>query len=157
MTKLLKYGNVTIEYILTYKNVKNINLRIKPDGTVNVSANRVVPQRIIDEFILSKADFIIKALKKYKTNSHKLTLQYFSEDEIKSVILNFCRKAYPYFEKQGVKYPQIKFRAMCSRWGSCNPAKGILSFNTNLMYAPGVCRVCCAPRVYTLSASESLE
>ena len=33
---IVKVGD--IEYELTYKNVKNINLRIRPDGTVSVSA-----------------------------------------------------------------------------------------------------------------------
>ena len=28
---------------------------------------------------------------------------------------------------------------MVSRWGSCNPTKGILTFNINLMYAPFEC------------------
>ena len=28
---------------------------------------------------------------------------------------------------------------MKSRWGSCNPGKGILTFNTQLMYAPPEC------------------
>ena len=50
-----------------------------------------------------------------------------------------CREVYPYYEKKGVKYPQIKFRKMKSRWGSCHPTKGILTFNTNLIYAPIEC------------------
>ena len=38
-----------------------------------------------------------------------------------------------------IKYPEIKFRKMVSRWGSCNPQKGILTFSTYLMYAPSDC------------------
>ncbi len=139
MIRLLKYGNMEIEYNLSYKNVKNINLRIKPDGSVNVSANRLIPQRVIDEFVLSKAEFIFKAIKKFELKTIETAHQYYDETQIKSVILSLCKKLYTYFEKLGVEYPQIKFRTMRSRWGSCNPSKRIVTFNINLIYAPPDC------------------
>lgn len=139
MIRLLKYGNMEIKYNLSYKNVKNINLRIKPDGSVNVSANRFIPQKIIDEFLLSKAEFIFKTIKKFELKVAKPTRQYYDEAEIKSVIISLCQKLYPYFEKLGIAYPQIKFRTMRSRWGSCNPTKRIVTFSTALMYAPSEC------------------
>ena len=40
-----------IPYLLTRKPVKNINLRIKPDGQILVSANNTVPIEFIDSFI----------------------------------------------------------------------------------------------------------
>lgn len=45
---------IKIRYDLQYKNVKNINLRIKSDGGIYVSANRRVPQSVIDDFVASK-------------------------------------------------------------------------------------------------------
>ena len=119
------------------KKVKNVNMRIKPDGTVSVSANSRVPQKLIDDFVLSKADFIFGALEKYNANYEPK--QYFTELQLKDFILQFCKIVYPYYEKYGVKYPVIKFRKMTSRWGSCNSTKGILTFNTQLMYAPPKC------------------
>ncbi len=65
--------------------------------------------------------------------------QYVTEEVICDVISEICKKVYPYFQKRGVAYPEIKFRSMVSRWGSCHPTKGILTFNTNLMYAPPAC------------------
>ena len=132
-------NNTIIKYKLTYKNVKNINLRIKADGTVNVSASKRVPQDIIDEFVKSKSEFIFKALERFKNASTSPNKQYFTEDEVKLVILNLCDKAYPYFQGRGVNKPQIKFRKMVSCWGSCNSSKGIITFNTNLNYAPIEC------------------
>ena len=132
-------NNKILYYNLQYKKVKNINLRIKPDGTIHVSANKRVSQNVIDDFIISKADFILKTLEKYDNASQKPQKQYFTEKEIQDVILKLCKKTYPYFEKEGINYPQIKFRKMVSRWGSCHSVKGILTFNTNLMYAPIEC------------------
>ena len=48
-------GGRRIAYDLQIKKVKNVNMRIKPDGTVNVSANQRVPKKLIDDFVLSKA------------------------------------------------------------------------------------------------------
>lgn len=56
----------TLEYLLTRKQVKNINLRVKPEGKVNVSANQNVPAEYIDDFVKSKQSYIIKALDKYE-------------------------------------------------------------------------------------------
>lgn len=58
-----------IEYIFTRKRVKNINLRIHTDGTVSVSAPNGVPLRAVDEFVLSKSDFIDKAKQKLSENA----------------------------------------------------------------------------------------
>ena len=132
-------GDRMIKYDLQYKKVKNINLRIKPDGSIKVSANKRVPQKIIDDFIISKADFIGRALEKYKNIPATVQKQYFTEDEVKEQIHDLCNKAFPYHEKRGIKYPEIKFRKMVSRWGSCHTKKGILTFSTNLMYAPAEC------------------
>lgn len=139
MLNKITLNNITLHYDLQYKKVKNINLRIKSDRTIHVSANRYVSQKSIDAFLISKADFIIKALENYKIKADKPQHQYFSEDEICDVITNLCKKAYPYFEKRGIKYPQIKFRKMVSLWGSCHAQKNILTFNTALMYAPLPC------------------
>ena len=61
-----------IEYQLAVKNVKNINVRIKSDGVVYVSANKYVTIKKIEDFITEKADFIIRASQKYKTQKISL-------------------------------------------------------------------------------------
>ncbi|WP_409968976.1 SprT family zinc-dependent metalloprotease [Bengtsoniella intestinalis] len=50
-----------IAYTLERKRVKNINLRVRMDGSVVVSASPRVSQERVDEFVQSKADFIRKA------------------------------------------------------------------------------------------------
>ncbi len=63
MIKIIKIKDTTIQYDLQYKKVKNINLRIKPNGSINVSANKRVPQKVIDDFIISKE--VIQLFRKY--------------------------------------------------------------------------------------------
>jgi len=129
-----------IKYILHIKNVKNINLRIKPDGTVHVSANRFVKRSVIDEFVKSREEFILKALKEYEARRDEPCVKYYSDVELKALILSLCEKVYPYFEARGVKkFPEIEFKRLKTRWGSCHPSKGILTFNLHLANAPYEC------------------
>ena len=65
MIKRIKLLDREIEYDLQRKRVKNINLRIKPDKSITVSANPRVPESRIERFILEKQDFILSALEKY--------------------------------------------------------------------------------------------
>lgn len=139
MTKSVLYNGVSITYHLQYKKVKNINIRIKPDGQVYVSANSLVSQKRIDDFILSKGEFILKAIEKFKSKKSIPPTPFYDETEIKKVILNICDNIYPYFKKCGVPFPKIKFRKMKSQWGNCHTKKKILTFNLNLMYAPSEC------------------
>lgn len=66
MIKEIVLESKRIKYDLQRKDVKNINLRIKADRTIFLSANPFVPQEAIDEFIISKSDYILKALDHYE-------------------------------------------------------------------------------------------
>ena len=56
------FEGIEIEYELTRKNVKYINLRVNKYGKVIVSAGKHVPFEAIDEFVSSKAFWIITHL-----------------------------------------------------------------------------------------------
>lgn len=58
--------NREICYHLERKNVKNLNLRVRKDGSVFVSANEMVPFEEIDKFIHSKASYILKAIDHFR-------------------------------------------------------------------------------------------
>lgn len=58
--------NQLVKYDLQRKNVKNINIRIKRDLTVNVSASTRVPIKEIEKILCEKSDFILSALQKYE-------------------------------------------------------------------------------------------
>lgn len=50
----------TIRFELQRKKVRNINLNLKPDMTIMVSANERVPLEVVLDFMKSKASWIIK-------------------------------------------------------------------------------------------------
>lgn len=63
--KIIIDGEV-LEYELERKRVKNVNLRVRTDGSVYVSANRYVSVVQIENFITSNYDFIQNARAKYE-------------------------------------------------------------------------------------------
>lgn len=185
----VKLSDRVIPYDLERKKVKNINLRIKPNGNIYVSANNAVSISAVNDFILSKEKFVLSALKKcedakryapkpkeyvdgetfiifghdirlkvfedkrnyvksdeayiylYVKNKNDLDLKRKTMDKwlmqkCKETILMICESVYPKFQKYGIDFPQIKFRNMTSRWGSCQPKKNVLTFNYKLISAP---------------------
>lgn len=55
-----------ITYVLERKEVKNLNLRIRKNGNVFVSANAKVPADEIDEFVCRKASYIFGEIKRFE-------------------------------------------------------------------------------------------
>lgn len=192
MRREIVLGDRRVVYDLQRKNVKNINLRIRRDGSVTVSAGRNVPVGAIEHFIVSNSDFIRKALSRCAEEAGNVPKpkQYtdgelhtvFGRDRILKVlqgkqncieyndafitltvtdpsdaalkrkcmeqwmdslcretILSLCRAVYPKFQPCGIAFPQIRFRKMVSRWGSCQTVKRILTFNTALIFVPVSC------------------
>lgn len=60
------YNGGEIVYLLERKQVKNLNLRIRRDGSIFVSANPTVTLDTIDQFILRKGEYILSAIQHFK-------------------------------------------------------------------------------------------
>ena len=60
-----------ITYNLIRKKVKNINMRIKPDLSINVSAPTWVTNSEVDNFVLSNKEFIHRSYKKFQSRAAK--------------------------------------------------------------------------------------
>ena len=192
MIKEIVLNGKTVNYELKRKTVKNINLRIKSDCSIFVSANLSVSEKTIEEFILEKADFILKAIAHYEENARyslkprqyvdgeafrifghdrrlivvegkrntvesdesyitltvkdssnfalkKKTMDKWLKFICQETIKSLCDSIYPKFQKYGVEYPTIRYRSMVSRWGSCQPKRGIVTFNYALVGVPIAC------------------
>ena len=66
MIRTLQLDKQWVQYDLTYKNIKNINLRIKSDGSIMVSAPEHISCDKIDQFMTAKSNYIINSLNKFK-------------------------------------------------------------------------------------------
>ena len=62
----IEYASKVIEFVVKRKNVKNVNLNVKPDMTIEISANEKVPINFIYDFVKSKGSWIIKNVGYFK-------------------------------------------------------------------------------------------
>ncbi|PIE97419.1 MAG: hypothetical protein CR988_07965 [Treponema sp.] len=70
------------------------------------------------------------------TEKRKKVIERFYKRELKSFIYEIL----PHWEKTVKEKPkQIKFRSMRSKWGSCNPVKGVVTLNVKLAAVPEDC------------------
>ena len=192
MLRTVEADGNAISYTLERKPVKNINLRIRPDNCVYVSAPKDVVAKMVDAFVVEKSAYILRALKKFKDRNRESTLkknfvngetvkflgrnlrlkvknasrskvesdesyvtlyvkdvqdadlkkrvlETWLRKKCKDEITAICKKVYPQVKKYGVAFPEIQLREMVSRWGSCSPKKGFVTFNTALIAMPVSC------------------
>lgn len=67
MIETIRAGEKTLTYELIRKKVKNINLHVKADGRIIVTANNRVSKKYIEDFLIRKADWIENSLKKFES------------------------------------------------------------------------------------------
>ena len=192
MLRTVEADGNAISYTLERKPVKNINLRIRADQCVYVSAPKDVAAKMVDAFVVEKSAYILRALKKFKDKNRetvsenkfvngetvkflgrnlrlkiknasrskvesdesyvtlyvkdaqdadlkKRVLETWLRKKCKDEITAICKKVYPQVKKYGIAFPEILLREMVSRWGSCSPKKGFVTFNTALIAMPVSC------------------
>ncbi len=69
--RTLDLGTRVISYEHVHKNIKNLNLRIRADGTITVSAPHHVPLWQIEDFLFEKKKFILKTLGEFEKDPHE--------------------------------------------------------------------------------------
>lgn len=83
------HGEGDFSYTLIRKNVKNINLSVKSDGSIVISANPRVPEDYIDDFVCSKIPFIQKAREKLRQGREQILPCQFMSGERLPYLGNF--------------------------------------------------------------------
>lgn len=102
----INYGGKIIEFEIQRKNVKNINLNVKPDMSVVISASEKVPLDYILGFVKSKASWIIKNVGYFKDvqPEHTTDKVYLSGETFKYLGKQYRLKVEETDNAEGVKY-----------------------------------------------------
>lgn len=134
--RLLQTPGGAVDYTLTRKRVRNLNLRVRRDGSVAVSAPTRMPVMEIERFLATKADWVV---------AHRETLLNRKPEASCTVDRQTCEalfrgisdEIFPLFSEvlEGQK-PTLRLREMKSRWGSCNPCTRTITLNTHLAEKP---------------------
>ena len=126
MNHIYIFNDNKIEYELTYKRVKNVNIRVKQDGKVYVSAPKGTTKIFIEKVIKKNVDKLLKLQQKLTTNTGVFYLygkQYFKSD----FSFNTDKELKDYLNKEAKKtLPQI-FDSVFERFSSYNLKKPKLS------------------------------
>lgn len=112
-------------YFLTYKRVKNINLRIGADGEAHASAPCGVPPARVDAFVLSKAAWLEKAkAQAARRRAEEAAPCAVTPAQALALFEAVSGRVFPLFSGVlgGVR-PTLKVRRMKTRWGVCMPGQ----------------------------------
>lgn len=125
-------------YFLTYKRVKNINLRIGPDGEAHASAPYGVPPARVDAFVLSKAAWLEKAkAQAARRRAEEAAPCAVTPAQALALFEAVSGRVFPLFSGVlGGARPVLKVRRMKTRWGVCVPGKRQITLNLRLAEKP---------------------
>lgn len=131
-----------IRVCLTRKSVKNVNLRVKPTGQVEVSAPTWIAVERVEEFVRQRLPWIRarqqafaaspRAGRELATEEEKRRWKQLVSREVPSLIARWE-------PLMGVESQKVAYRDMTSRWGSCNPQTGRICINIQLAAYPPQC------------------
>lgn len=128
------------EIIFERKKVKNCSIRIFADGSVRVTVPAHSTQAEAERFVQSKADWIVKKRNEMQRRivlePEELRFGYEDEEHFRWLTEQIFRRFTPY----GIPFPEIRFRRMKGRWGSCVKKKREITLNKMLKKVPEDCQ-----------------
>lgn len=100
------YANKAINFVVKRKNVKNVNLNVKPDMTIEVTANEKVPIDFITDFVKSKGSWILKNVREFKeVQSFETSVrEYVSGETFRYLGKQYRLRVFPTDDDELVKY-----------------------------------------------------
>ncbi len=132
-----------VEYVLTRKAVKNINLHLRPDGAAAVSAAPHAPLARIESFVDARAEWI--AHTRTEQTARRAAQMARPLPDKAAALARFTAmsdEVFPAFSAalQGEK-PTIKVRDMSTRWGVCQTRKKQITFALRLYEMPPAAQI----------------
>lgn len=137
-TRIIDIGGRAVIACFERKRVKNINVRVRRDGTLYASMPYWVSYAEAEKFIISKSSFFIRALddisrRKDEEDEWK-NVDKASVERFKELIDELVGFHMPYFAARGVGFPsRIVIGHYRSFWGECLNKRGIVKFSTRLI------------------------
>lgn len=155
-------NNEEYQYIITYKDIKNVYIKIKKEYLIEVSANKYVSKKEIIDIIKKNEKFIInsnnklkelhskpnkilylgKELKLIKNNTTYIDDNYIYAKDEETAKKYIESLSYQIFSKELEKIKimfkdlpnfTLKIRKMKTKWGVCNKKSMTVTLNTELM------------------------
>lgn len=127
-----------VRYEFKRKPVKNINLRVRADGSVAVSAPLGAPLAQVDAFVAGRARWIeaarVRALARGEEEQRPCSV---SREDALALFTQVSDAVFPLFAQVlNGQRPVLKVRQMKTRWGVCVPAKRQITFSLRLAEKP---------------------
>ncbi len=131
-----------IQYELTRKRVKNLNIRVREDGTVAVSIPLRTSAEAADRFVAARADWVQQARERAMRRAAQEARPLPDKETALAYFTAMSDKVYPAFAGVlGGHKPVIKVRSMTSRWGVCFMAKRQITFALQLYHMPPAAQI----------------
>ena len=131
-----------IQYELTRKRVKNLNIRVREDGTVAVSIPLRTSAEAADRFVTARADWVQQARERAMRRAAQEARPLPDKETALAYFTAMSDAVYPAFaEVLGGQKPTIKVRSMVSRWGVCAMAKRQITFALQLYNMPPAAQI----------------
>ncbi len=127
-----------VRYEFKRKRVKNINLRVRADGSVAVSAPLGAPLAQVDAFVAGRARWIeaarVRALARGEEEQRPCSV---SREDALALFTQVSDAVFPLFAQVlNGQRPVLKVRQMKTRWGVCVLAKRQITFSLRLAEKP---------------------
>lgn len=102
----IEYANKMIDFVVKRKKVKNVNLHVKPDMSIEVTANERVPIEFITDFVKSKGSWILKHVGNFKDvqSIKQSEREYVSGESFKYLGKQYRLRVQEALEEEVVKY-----------------------------------------------------